>query len=75
MLLRSLVETRAQYYAWNVPGAASFTLGRHPVAQELKELGMRNLAVAGLYASAARSRLYPGTPVSELEPTPDYSTT
>jgi Acetoacetate decarboxylase (ADC) len=67
-LLRSLVDTRAQYYAWNVPGRASFTLGPHPVAQEVRELDPHNLAIAGLFAFSARSRLHPGSPVVIGEP-------
>jgi hypothetical protein len=59
-LLRSLVDTQADYHAWFVPGGASFRLGNHPKARLLRSVGMWNVAVAGLYASSARSRLHPG---------------
>ncbi len=59
-LLRSLVDTQAEYHAWFTPGGASFTLGTHPRARQLRSVGMWNIAVAGLYASSARSRLHPG---------------
>lgn len=66
-LLRSLVDTRAHYHAWYVPGRASFTLGTHPVADELRSLEVRRLAIAGLFAFTARSRLHLGTAVSADE--------
>jgi hypothetical protein len=59
-VLKTLVDTRAPYYAWNVPGRASFELGDHEVAQQLRHLAVQNVAIAGLYATSARSRLHPG---------------
>jgi hypothetical protein len=59
-LLRSLVDTQADYHAWFSPGGASFRLGSHPRARRLRSVGIWNIAVAGLYASSARSRLHPG---------------
>lgn len=59
-LLKSLVDTRAQYYEWKVPGRASFRLGTHDVAQDVRELDVQNFAIAGLTAFSARSRLHPG---------------
>jgi hypothetical protein len=67
-LLTALVDTRAEYYAWNVPGQASFTLGTHPVAETLRHLDVQNFAIAGLFAFAARSRLHPGRVLAALEP-------
>jgi hypothetical protein len=66
-LLKTLVDTRAPYYAWNIPGRASFELGDHEVAQRLGDLDVRNLAIAGLYATSARSRLHPGTALTTVE--------
>jgi hypothetical protein len=68
VLLRARVETRAEYHEWNVPGQASFELGTHPIAETLRGLGMRNVAIAGLFAFTARSRLYPGAPVETPHP-------
>jgi hypothetical protein len=62
-LVKSLVDTRGQYHAWSVPGRASFTLGTHEVAETLREVEVENVAVAGLFAFTAKSRLHPGTVV------------
>lgn len=67
-LLKALVDTRGQYYTWSVPGRASFSLGQHEVAQELRELEVRNIAIAGLFTSSTKSRLHPGTVVAGVEP-------
>jgi acetoacetate decarboxylase len=64
-LLKALVDTRGHYYDWYLPGGASFALGRHPVADELRELEVQNIAIAGLYAFSAKSRLHPGTVLAE----------
>lgn len=62
-LKKSLIDTRGDYHAWSVPGGASFELGTHPVAQQLRALQVRNLGIAGVFASSARSRLHgPGDP-------------
>lgn len=65
VLLKSLVDTRGQYHAWNVPGMASFELGTHPVADQLRDLEVQNLAFAGLFAFSAKSRLHPGVVLAE----------
>lgn len=67
-LLRSLVDTQAEYYSWFVPGRASFSLGNHPVARQLRSLRICNFAIAGLYAASARSRLHPGEVIPSLPP-------
>jgi hypothetical protein len=67
-VLKTLVDTRAPYYAWNVPGQASFELGDHEVAQQLRDLEVQNLAIAGLYATSARSRLHPGAVLTTVAP-------
>jgi hypothetical protein len=75
-LLRTLVDTRGQYYTWYVPGRASFSLGRHDVSEALRELEVENLAIAGLFAFNAKSRLHPGTvAAAEAEPQPVGSST
>lgn len=64
-LLRTLVDTRAQYHGWFLRGGgASFTLGDHPVAQQLRDARIRNVAVGGLFAFSARSRLHRGRPAA-----------
>jgi hypothetical protein len=67
-LLRSLVDTQAEYHAWFTPGGASFELGTHPVARRLRSVGIWNIAVAGLYASSARSRLHEGVALPRRPP-------
>lgn len=67
-LLKSLVDTKGQYHAWNVPGRASFRLGTHPIADELRELQVQNLAIAGLFAYSAKSRLHPGIAIAQVQP-------
>jgi len=67
-LVKTLVDTRGEYYAWNVPGRASFELGTHRVADELRDLEVQNFAIAGLFAFTTRSRLHPGTAVAAIEP-------
>jgi len=67
-LVKTLVDTRGEYYAWNVPGRASFELGTHRVADELRDLEVQNFAIAGLFTFSTRSRLHPGTAVAAIEP-------
>ena len=57
-LVKTLVDTRGEYYAWNVPAGASFELGTHRVADELRDLEVQNFAIAGLFAFSTRSRLH-----------------
>jgi hypothetical protein len=64
-LLKTLVDTRGQYHAWYVPGRACFSLGRHPVSEALNDLEVENLAIAGLFAFNAKSRLHRGIVVAE----------
>jgi len=68
-LLKSLIDTRGQYHAWWGPAHASFTLGSHQVAQDLQALEVQNLAVAGLFAFSAKSRLHPGTVLDAVQST------
>ncbi|HWO89848.1 MAG TPA: acetoacetate decarboxylase family protein [Gemmatimonadales bacterium] len=63
-LLRTLVDTRGQYRASNVPGCASLELGSHPVASRLRATRVQNIAVAGLFGFTVKSILYPGQPVA-----------
>jgi hypothetical protein len=68
-LLKSLVDTRAHYHAWYAPqGGASVTLGTHQIARDLRDLGMHNAAIAGLFAFTAKSRLHPGEVLTAEQP-------
>jgi len=66
-LLKALVDTRAQYHAWSVPGGASVTLGTHQIARTLRELFLQTTAFAGLFAFTAKSRLHPGDLVEVVQ--------
>ena len=59
-LLKTSVDTRAQYHTWSVPGGASVTLGTHPIARALRELCVQTTAFSGLFAFTAKSRLHAG---------------
>ena len=67
-LLHTRIETRGQYHVWNTPGQASFELGNHPIANKLRYLEVKNLAVGGLYARGVKMRLYEGTRVAQPVP-------
>jgi hypothetical protein len=66
-LLKTLVDTRGHYHDWHLPGGASFTLGRHAVADELRDLEVQNIAIAGLFAFSTKSRLHPGIAPAEAQ--------
>lgn len=57
-LVRSRIEARGRFHAWDGAGQASFELGDHPIADELRRVKVRNFAVAGLSGNAIRGRLY-----------------
>jgi hypothetical protein len=57
-LLRTLVQTQGQYCITRLPGGASYTLGDHPIAVELKALGMGKTAVGCFYAPQLQSLLH-----------------
>lgn len=68
-LLKTLVDTRGQYHAWSMPGRASVAFGRHEVADELRGLEVKNIAIAGLFAFSTKSRLHPGKVVAAVQST------
>ncbi len=57
-LLRTPVQTRGQYGITSLPGGASYTLGDHPIAEELKSLGMGRVAMGRFYATQVQSMLH-----------------
>jgi acetoacetate decarboxylase len=57
-LLRTLVQTQGQYGITRLPGGASYTLGDHPIAEELKSLGMGRMAMGRFYATQVQSMLH-----------------
>jgi hypothetical protein len=57
-LLRTLVQTQGEYGITRFPGGASYTLGDHPIADELKTLGMGKTAVGRFYAPRVQSLLH-----------------
>lgn len=68
-LLKTLVDTRAQYNAWFFgSGSASVRLGNHPIAWRLRELKIRDVPIAGLFAFSAKSRLHKGKALAPAPP-------
>lgn len=57
-LLRTPVQTQGQYGITRLPGGASYLLGDHPIAAELKSLGMGKTAVGRFYAPEVQSMLH-----------------
>jgi len=57
-ILRTLVQTQGQYSITRFPGGASYTLGDHPIAEELRALGMGKTAVGRFYAPQVQSLLH-----------------
>jgi hypothetical protein len=60
-LLRTLIQTQGQYCITRFPGGASYTLGDHPISEELKALGMGKTAVGRFYAPQLQSLLHPAS--------------
>ncbi len=56
-LLKTLIQTQGQYGITKFPGGASYILGDHPMAEELKTLGMGKTAVGRFYAPQVQSLL------------------
>lgn len=56
-LLRTPVQTQGEYGITRMPGGASYALGDHPLAQELRSLGMGKTAVGRIYAPQVQSML------------------
>jgi len=57
-LLRTLVQQQGQVGASDVRGGASYTLGDHPIAEELRALGMDKTSVLHQYAPQLQSMLH-----------------
>jgi hypothetical protein len=57
-LLRTLVQQQGQVSASDVGGGASFTLGDHPIAEELQALGMDKTSVLHQYTSQSQSMFH-----------------
>jgi Acetoacetate decarboxylase (ADC) len=60
-LLRTLIQTQGQVGVTRFRGGASCTLGEHPVAEELRALGMGRTAVQCLYGTGVQSMLHPAS--------------
>ncbi len=60
-LLKTLIQTQGQYGITKFPGGASYTLGDHPIAEELKALRMGKMAVGRFYAPQVQSMLHPAS--------------
>lgn len=60
-LLRTPVQTQGQYGITRFPGGASYTLGDHPIAGELKTLGLGKTALGRFYAPQVQSMLHPAS--------------
>ena len=58
-LLRTLIQTQGEFGIARFRGGASFTLGDHPIAEELQALGIANTTVECLYAPQVQSMLHP----------------
>lgn len=58
-LLKTLIQTKEQSGITRFRGGASYTLGDHPIAEELRSLGMGKTAVERLYAPQVQSMLHP----------------
>lgn len=58
-LLRTLIQTQGQFGIARFRGGASYTLGDHPIAKELRALGIGKTAVERLYAPQVQSMLHP----------------
>jgi hypothetical protein len=60
-LLRTRVQVYGQYGKARFQGRASFTLGDHPIAEELRSLGIRPKPVEVFFAPRVQSLLHPAS--------------
>jgi hypothetical protein len=58
-LLRTPIQAHGNYGMVRFRGGASFKLGTHPIAEELRSLSMRETAVECRYATHLQSLLFP----------------
>jgi hypothetical protein len=57
-LLRTRIQARGKLRTRRFRGGASFRLGDHPIAEELRSLGLRETAIERLYAPQVQSMLH-----------------
>jgi len=57
-LLRTLIQAQGQYGIARFKGGASCALGDHPIAEELRALGISETAVQRVYAPRVQSMLH-----------------
>jgi hypothetical protein len=57
-LLKTLIQARGQVGIARFRGGASYTLGDHPIAEELRAVGMGTTAIERLYAPQVQSMLH-----------------
>ena len=60
-LLRTQIQAQGQLSITRFRGGASCDLGDHPIAEELRALGVRRTAVERLYAPQVQSMLHPAS--------------
>jgi hypothetical protein len=60
-LLQTPVQTRGRYGIARFKGGASYTLGNHPIAEELRRLGIGERALESQYAPELQSLLHPAS--------------
>ena len=65
-LLRTLIQTRGEFGIARFSGGASFTLGDHPIAGEIRGLGVGKTAVERRYLTNVQSMLHPASERLEL---------
>jgi hypothetical protein len=58
-LLRTLIQIRGEFGIARFRGGASYTLGDHPIAGELRGLGIGKTAVERRYLTDVQSMLHP----------------
>jgi len=60
-LLRTRNQARGKLCTRRLRGDASFRLGDHPIADELRSLDLRETAIERLYAPEVQSMLHPAS--------------
>jgi len=60
-LLKTLIQAQWQFGIARFRGGASYALGDHPIAEDLRALGMGETAVVRLYAPQVQSMLHPAS--------------
>jgi hypothetical protein len=60
-LLKTLIQAQGQFGIARFRGGGSYALGDHPIAEDLRALGMGETAVERLYAPQLQSMLHPAS--------------